>query len=159
VIAAFITIMILAGAAIISASPRLRTSSLAMVMGFVLVILVSAGLFSLGPSLKSGEGGAGGPSPQPTGPAGSTVHVAALASIKFDSTHYTAKAGVVEFDYSGTPGHTLQFRTLNYQGFPLQSSGSPRTGKVKLKAGTYQIYCTVAGHAARGMVATITVNQ
>ena len=48
---------ILRGASIISASPRLRTSSLAMIMGFVLVIVVSGGLLSLGPSLDDSEGG------------------------------------------------------------------------------------------------------
>ena len=117
---------------------------------------MSAGLLSLGPSLKSGET-AGGPLKQPPGPPVATVKVVALAQIKFDSTEYTAKPGVVEIDYSGAPGHTLQFRTLNYQGFPLKSTGGPTKGAVKLKAGKYAIYCTVDSHAAQGMVATITV--
>jgi plastocyanin len=157
IIGTIITVSILAGAAIISASPRLRTSSLAMIMGFVLIIIVSGGLLSLGPSLNTGEGGGGGPLPQPKAAPASTVQVVALASIKFDSTQYTAKPGVVEIDYSGAPGHTLQFRTLDYQGFPLSSAGAPNKGKVELKAGTYNVYCTVDSHAQLGMVATITV--
>jgi plastocyanin len=156
VIAAGITISILVGGAIISASPRLRTSSLVMVMGFVLVIVVSAGLLSLGPSLNTGESG-GGPTAQPTGAAGSTVSVQALASIKFNATEFTAKAGVVQIDYGGAAGHTLQFRTLDYKGFPLATSGGPTKGKVTLKPGKYAIYCTIDSHAAQGMEATITV--
>jgi plastocyanin len=157
VIAAGITISILVGGTIIAASPRLRTSSLVMVMGFVLVIVVSAGLLSLGPSLNTGESGGGGPLAQPTGAAGSTVSVQALASIKFNATEFTAKAGVVQIDYGGAAGHTLQFRTLDYKGFPLSSSGGASKGKVTLKPGKYAIYCTIDSHAAQGMEATITV--
>ena len=157
VIAAGITIGILVGGTIISASPRLRTSSLVMVMGFVLVIVVSAGLLSLGPSLDTGEEGGGGPTPQPSGAAASTVDVQALASIKFNATDYTAKPGVVEIDYGGAAGHTLQFRTLDYKGFPLSTSGGPTKGKVTLKPGKYAVYCTIDSHAAQGMEATITV--
>ncbi|HXY94558.1 MAG TPA: hypothetical protein VEP49_19005 [Acidimicrobiia bacterium] len=157
VIAAGITIAILAGAAIISASPRLRTSSVTMVMAFVVIILVSAGMLSLGPSLNTGKGGTGGPLPQPTGAAASTVSVQALASIKFNATEFTAKAGVVQIDYSGAAGHTLQFRTLDYKGFPLSTSGGPSKGKVTLKPGKYQIFCTIDSHAQQGMEATITV--
>jgi plastocyanin len=156
VIAAGITIGILAGGAIISANPRLRTSSLVMVMGFVLVIVVSAGLLSLGPSLNTGES-AGGPLAQPTGAAASTVDVEALASIKFNATDFTAKPGVVQVNLTGAAGHTLQFRTLDYKGFPLSTSGGANKGKVTLKAGKYAVYCTIDSHAAQGMEATITV--
>ena len=52
---------------------------------------------------------------------------------------------------------TLQFRTLDYKGFPLATSGGPTKGKVTLKPGKYAIYCTIDSHAAQGMEATITV--
>jgi len=161
VIASLITIGILVGGAIFSASPRLRTSSLAMVMGLVLVIVVSAGLLSLGPSLDTGEGG-GGQLAQPKGAPGSTVTVTAGPGLTFDGVRFDkdfpATAGVVEIDYTGEAGHTLQFRTLDYQGFPLTTSGGPKQGKVQLKPGKYSIYCTIPGHAAAGMEATITVS-
>jgi plastocyanin len=158
-IATIITVTILAGGALISATPRLRTSSLAMVMGLVVIIVISAGLTALGPSIDTGEATGGGPVAQPSGSAVGTVAVEALASIKFNSDNYTAPAGVVEIDYSGATGHTLQFRTLDYQGFPLATSGGPTKGKVELKPGEYEIYCTVDSHAQQGMVATITVTQ
>jgi hypothetical protein len=160
VIASLITIGILVVGAIFSASPRLRTSSLAMAMGLVLIIVVSAGLLSLGPSLNTGET-TGGQLAQPTGAAGSTVTVTAGPGLTFDGVKFDkdfpAKAGVVEIDYTGAAGHTLQFRTLDYKGFPLSTSGGAKKGKVKLTPGKYSIYCTIPGHAAAGMEATITV--
>jgi plastocyanin len=156
VIAAGITISILAGSAIVSANPPLRTLSLAMFMGLVLIIVASAGLLALGPSLEAGER-ASGPLPQPNGAPRSTVTVEALLGTKFNATEYTATAGVVEFRLTGAPGHTLQFRTLDYEGFPLKAPGNAATGTVTLKPGEYEIYCTVDSHAAQGMVATITV--
>jgi hypothetical protein len=147
VIASLMTIGILVGGAIISASPRLRTSSLAMVMGLVLVIVVSAGLLSLGPSLGHGEG-TGGPLPQPSAQAAATVTVEALTDITFDAEEYPTQAGVVEVDLTGASGHTLQFRELNYEGFPLSTDGGPNKGKVTLKPGEYYIYCTITGHEA-----------
>jgi hypothetical protein len=154
VIASLMTIGILAGGAIISASPRLRTSSLAMVMGLLLVIIVSAGLLSLGPSLSHGDEG-GGPLPQPGGAAAATVTVEALTDITFDAEDYPTQAGVVEVDLTGASGHTLQFRELSYQGFPLTTDGGPNKGKVRLEPGEYYIYCTITGHEAT-MNATIT---
>src|SRR3954447_11005974 len=44
VIATIITILILVGGAIISATPGVRTSSLAMMVGLIVVIVISAGL-------------------------------------------------------------------------------------------------------------------
>jgi plastocyanin len=130
----------------------------AMMMTLVLVIVVSAGLLALGPSLDTGEGGGSTQLAQPKCTPVSTVSVEALASIKFNSTTYTATGGCVQMDYSGAIGHTLQFRTLDYKGFPLGTdTGKPKTGKVDLKPGTYKIYCTIDSHAAQGMEATITV--
>ena len=77
--------------------PRLRTSSLAMIMALVLVIVVSAGLLSLGPSLDDGEGGARPATSQPTGPPTSTVDGRRRSpSITFNAdANYTAPAGIV----------------------------------------------------------------
>jgi plastocyanin len=158
VIATIITLGILCGGALVSATPKARTSSLAMAMTLVLVIVVSAGLLALGPSLDTGESGGSTQLAQPKCDPVSTIDVVAEASIKFNSDTYSASSGCVQMDYSGATGHTLQFRTLDYKGFPLGTDASlPKSGKVDLKPGTYQIYCTVDSHAAQGMEATITV--
>src|SRR3954452_12892517 len=101
-----ITLSILIGATILAAAPRLRTSTMAMILGGILVFVSGAGLVSLGPSLKNPDAEGGG-SVYATGKPVSTVAVKALPSIKFDSTAYSAKPGVVQFNYGGASGHTL----------------------------------------------------
>jgi plastocyanin len=152
-----ITLAILGGASLLAAAPRMHTSSLAMITGLIVVIVVSAGLLTLGPSLGHEEGGETG-YVEPAGPAVGTIDVEALATIKFNATNYDAPPGVVEFDYTGASGHTLAFRETQFAGFELETPGPPSKGKVELEAGTtYDIYCTIAGHADQGMEATVTV--
>ncbi len=152
-----ITLAILVGASLLAAAPRLRTSSLAMILGGVLVVVSLAGLLTLGPSLDTGEGGVAG-YVEPTGKAVGTVDVEALASIKFNATAYTAPVGIVQFDYSGATGHTLAIQDPKFDGFLLTTdAGGPKAGKVELAAGKYTLYCTVPGHEAQGMKATLTV--
>jgi plastocyanin len=154
-----ITLAILVGASLIAAAPRLRTSSLAMILGGIFLVVSLSGLVSLGPSLDAGEHEAGG-YVEPTGEAVGTVPVEALASVKFDSTEYTAPLGIVEFDYTGATGHTLAFKEPEFNGFLLTTDAAgPKRGKVDLAAGEYTIYCTVPGHEAQGMIAAVTVAE
>jgi plastocyanin len=153
-----ITLAILIGASAIAAVPRLKTSSLAVIIGLVFVAISLGGLATLGHSLDEGESAAGGYVP-PTGAATSTVDVVALQSIKFDSDAFTATKGVVQFNYSGATGHTLAIQDPKFDGFLLTTdAGGPKTGKVELAPGEYTIYCTVPGHEAQGMKATVTVS-
>jgi plastocyanin len=154
-----ITLSILVGASAIAAAPRLKTSSLAVILGLVFVVLSISGLASLGHSLDDGEGGAANPNVNPPGPATSQVSIEALASINFNTHAVTAKAGNVQVNYSGASGHTLAIQDPKFDGFLLTTdAGGPKTGKVKLSPGTYTLYCTVPGHEAQGMKATLTVS-
>ena len=83
-----ITLAILIGASLVAAAPRLRTSSLAMILGGVLVVVSLAGLLSLGPSLDTGDAEAAG-YVEPTGKAVGTVDVEALAvdQVQRDGLH------------------------------------------------------------------------
>jgi plastocyanin len=159
VIATIITLLILIGGAIISATPGFRTSSLAMFVGLIVVIVISAGLIALGPSVNTGQGQASTQQAQCKGPT-STVNVETLASIRYSQSDYQATAGCVQFNISGATGHTMQFRKLDVKGFPIGTVGAstPTSGDVELKPGIYDVFCTIDGHAAQGMVATITVN-
>jgi hypothetical protein len=158
-----LTLGILIGASLLAAAPHLRTSSMAMILGGVLVVVIGAGLVSLGPSLDEGEAGGGNPNVNPPGPAVGTVAVTAGPGLTFDGVastkNYDApKAGVVEVDYGGASGHTLAIQDPKFDGFLLTTdAGGPRKGKVLLAAGKYTIYCTVPGHEAAGMKGTITV--
>jgi Copper binding proteins, plastocyanin/azurin family len=156
-----ITLSILIGASLIAAAPRLSTGALAIILGGVFVFVSIAGLISLGPSLNEGEGGGG--FQYATGPAASTVSVTAGPGLTFNGVastgKYPAKAGVVQINYGGESGHTLAIQDPKFDGFLLgTSAGARKSGKVKLTPGTYTIYCTVPGHEAAGMKATITVS-
>jgi hypothetical protein len=157
-----ITLSILIGASIIAAAPRLSTSSLAMILGGILILISFAGFVSLGPSLDDGAAGAGNPNVNVTGKPVATVSVLAGPGFTFNGVantgNYPAKAGIVQINYGGDSGHTLAIQDPKYDGFLLASSaGGKKTGKVKFAPGTYTIYCTVTGHEALGMKATITV--
>ncbi len=153
-----LTLAILIGASLIAAAPRLRTASLAMILGGVFIFVSGAGLVSLGPSLDEGGGAASG-YVAPTGPAKGSVDVEALATIKFAADSYTAPAGIVQINYSGATGHTLAIQDPKFDGFLLTTdAGGPKTGKVELAPGKYTIYCTVPGHEAQGMHAVLTVS-
>jgi Copper binding proteins, plastocyanin/azurin family len=156
-----ITLAILIGASLVAAAPRMSTSATALVLGFVLVGISIAGFVSLGASLNAGEGGGGNPLVNPAGRATSTVKVVAGPGLSFDGVKFTgnydAKAGIVQIDYGGAAGHTLAIQDPKFDGFLLKSDGAPRSGKVKITPGKYTIYCTVPGHEAAGMKATLTV--
>jgi plastocyanin len=154
-----LTVAILVGASLLAAAPRLRTSSMAMILGGVLIFVIGAGLVSLGPSLDEGEAGGGNPNVNPPGAVKGKVTVEALSTLKFDSDAFDAPAGKVQFNYTGATGHTLAIQDPKFDGFLLTTdAGGPKTGSVLLTPGKYTLYCTVPGHEAAGMKATLTVS-
>jgi plastocyanin len=87
------------------------------------------------------DDGASGCTPQ------SNVEVTAEDSLKFDSDSYDADAGCIEVTYTngGSTAHNLLIDGKS--GFKL-SVGDVDKGTVDLPAGTYELYCDVAGHRA-----------
>jgi plastocyanin len=151
-----VTVGILAGGAAISASPRLRSSTLVMALAGFMVLILSAGLLSLGPSEESEAGGGG--FKQPAGPPVATLEVDALPSLSFQATEFSVPAGIIQMNYNDLGGtHTLLFTDPKLSGFQLAVPQGPKTGKVDLKPGTYTIYCSIPGHRAAGMQATVNV--
>ena len=153
-----ITVGILGGAAAISASPRLRTSTLAMITAGFVVVIVAGGLIALGPSEpESAEATTYVP---PKGPAVGTLTVDALPTLKFQSTSFTIPAGIIQVDYVDKGGtHTLVFDDPKLSGFELKVPSGPKSEKVELKPGDYTIFCTIPGHRAAGMEAEVTVQE
>lgn len=94
--------------------------------------------------------------PATGGPTASTLVVHAKDTLKFDKDAYTAKAGAIDVEYvnDGSVNHTLLIKDVD--DFELKVPGT-NEGTVDLDAGTYELYCAVAGHEAAGMKATLTV--
>jgi hypothetical protein len=162
IIAIVVTLSILGGASLIAAAPRMRTASLAVITGLIVVIVVSGGLLTLGPSLGH-EGGAESGYVEPTGPAVATFRVEANSNLAFNGekngSFTISPAGIIEIDLFGAPGHTFAFREPEFAGFLLgPTPNPPLKGKVELAPGEYQFYCTIPGHAAAGMQGTLTVS-
>ena len=90
-------------------------------------------------------------------PVDSELTVGATDELKFDAESYEADAGCVEFTYEneGTTAHTLLVR--GESGFKL-AVGETDTGTVELPAGSYELYCDIAGHESAGMSADLTVS-
>ncbi len=156
IVATVITLGILIGAAALAAARHVRTSSLVLGLSLVLVLVFSAGLITFG----SGEEKkvANGPA-APTGPPVNTLAIDALPTLSFQATAFTVPAGINQIDYVDKGGsHTLVFTDPKLNYFNLAVPGGPKTGKVPLVAGTdYIVYCSIAGHRAAGMQATIHV--
>jgi hypothetical protein len=155
-------LVILLGATALAAMPRAKTSSLVVTCGLGIFIVAMAGLIALGPSLDDGSGGAATGYVEPTGQPTSTVDVSAGPGLTFNGVaftgNYDATPGIVQIKYGGAAGHTLAIQDPKFVGFELGTdAGKKKTGKVELAAGKYTIYCTVPGHEAAGMKATITV--
>ena len=90
-------------------------------------------------------------------PGASKVTVGAEDDLRFDADSYETGAGCIEFTYenNGSVAHTLLIKGKS--GFKL-SVGSTDTGTVELTAGTYELFCDVAGHEAAGMTADLSVS-
>ena len=84
VIGIIITLSILVGSSIIAAQPRLKTSTLGLIIGGMLLFVSIAGLITLGPSLNEGDNAASG-YVAPTGPAVGAVSVAAGPGLSFNA--------------------------------------------------------------------------
>jgi plastocyanin len=152
-----LTVGILVGGAAISASPSLRSSTLVLGLSGFMVLVLSAGLLSLGPSEGEEEAGTEGYQ-QPSGPAVATLEVQALPQNTFQATEFQVPAGIVEVNYVQVGGsHTLLFTDPKFNGFQLAVPRGPKTGKVEVEPGSYTIYCNIPGHRAAGMEAAVNV--
>jgi plastocyanin len=93
-----------------------------------------------------------------------TVNVLA-EDIAFPEDTYSAEAGTVSFRYEnvGNIRHTLVIEDPSGDGdlegldLAVDAFGDVDEGSIDLEAGTYTMYCDVAGHRAAGLVADLVV--
>jgi plastocyanin len=103
------------------------------------------------------DGGTADPPPSNGGGGGSELVVHGKDTLKWDKDAYTAKAGTIDVRLvnDGSVNHTLLIKDVD--DFELKVPGTDE-GTVELEAGTYTLYCDVAGHEAAGMTAELTVS-
>jgi hypothetical protein len=160
-IAAGVTIAILAGASVIAAFPDIRTSSLVLGLCGVMAVVLLAGSLVLGASEPHEEGGGG--YVEPAGEAINTLEVDALPELRFGANGvatntFNVPGGINLIKYIDVGGtHTLVFEQA-FPGFELAVPDGLDAAKVDLAPDeTYTIYCTVPGHRQAGMEAEIVV--
>ena len=88
-----------------------------------------------------------------------TIDAGPGGAIKFQPNNPTAKAGCIQITMDiVSSSHTLQFDDpVAAAAFP-QLTATEKTWAGDLKPGKYAFHCTIDGHAAQGMVGTLTVS-
>jgi uncharacterized cupredoxin-like copper-binding protein len=112
-----------------------------------------------GSSPGTGTGSGSTPTAAPTAQAVTFTET----EFKIDTASTTLKAGSYTFDVQnkGAFPHDLHIATPDGSEIGATSviqAGGSATLQVTLKAGTYQMWCAVDSHRARGMQGTLTVN-
>jgi plastocyanin len=156
-----LTVALLVGFAAVSAARNMRNATSAVLLGAVVCFLLLAGGLTYSQGAPSEEGAAK-PGQVPADFAGTItpLTVDALPTLKFDKSTYDVPAGALDIKYVNVGGqHTLVFSDARFSWFELavNAPGDVDDGKIQLAAGTYEIYCSVPGHKAAGMVADLVV--
>ncbi len=156
-----ITVMILVGAALLSAgSQRLRSSAITLVTAAFIFSIMSGGWLVLGHSQPEATGPTTLPATLKTT---QTLNVTAAigGALRFTPSALTAKTGLAKIDVKiAGAGHTFSMHdpeTL-WTSLSLNTVGATDSGVAFFpKAGTYTFFCAIPGHEAAGMKGTITV--
>lgn len=155
IVASSITVLILAAATLISASDRARPGNTALFVTVGLLVVLMAGLVTLGESQEKKEAKPAGEDLSKVKP-DATFEVAS-GNLFFKPDTFDAPAGVLEVKVTNTGTHTFSIHQIPAFTIDLPKSGS-YGGKVRLAAGkTYNFYCKIPGHEAAGMKGTLTV--
>jgi plastocyanin len=123
-------------------------------------------LLFLGTLAGCGAGGGGGEDKAPSG----AYEGAVLKKIQVKETEFKMQPAEITLDKPGTyvfkavnSGDTVHALEVEGEGTEEETEeiepGQSAELKVKLKAGTYVLYCPVGGHKEEGMEGTLTVKE
>jgi len=156
VVGTLVTVLILIGATVLSAAPRMRSSSLALVTGAFVFAVLMGGWLSLGHAQPEEEAGGGLP---PEGPAAAELAFQS-DNFFFDPATVETQTGIVRISLTNVNGqHTFVFETpgTEFAGLQVQSPGDEDSARAFFgEPGEYVFYCSVPGHRAAGMEGVIT---
>jgi plastocyanin len=159
IIGTVITLVILVGAASLSASPRLRQSQVVLLTTGFVAVLAFSGWISLGRSQVKGEASA--PLPADLN-VKQIIKVTAApgGQLAFAPNSLPVKTGLVKFEVNfAAAGHTFQVQDPKARFAELKPPGTGVVSGVAFfsAAGDVTFLCTIPGHEAAGMKGTITI--
>ncbi len=96
---------------------------------------------------------------EPKGPPVKTLNVES-GNVYFKPTTLTAPPGIIKITLKNVESgsHDLQIHQVPGFSIEVSGSGSTASGKVQLKKGKYNYYCSIPGHEAAGMKGILTVS-
>jgi plastocyanin len=153
--ASIITVSILAGGSALAASPKLRSSSVTLMLGGGFLVLLMGGLISIGAASPETASG-----PVQCKPVTSKLTIDAGPALRYSFPKGdSVKAGCVDLTLALNGSHTLLFDTPPAsENFP-ELTVNEKAWAGTLEPGEYKFHCTIPGHEAAGMVATLTVTK
>jgi plastocyanin len=158
VVGAIFLLAILIGASILSASPNMRSSSLALIGGGFVLIVLMGGWLAIGASEEKGGGTTALPT---TGPASGAFATQSSNALKFIPPAGNIQTGVNKITLTDQGGeHTFHFedQTTLMDTLHVNNAGDSVSGRAFFsKAGDYVFYCTIPGHRQAGMEGIIHV--
>jgi plastocyanin len=165
IIAATITVLILAGATLLSSSPNMRSSSIALITIGALAVISGAGWLTVGHAEEKKEA---------TIVLGDPVGAATIealpalkfdpskVSVPFDTNNPTMTVIQLSLKDQANGQHTLAFDdpTVVWNIPVVNNANEVKTEKAGFpKAGDYEYHCTVPGHREAGMEGVLTVTD
>jgi uncharacterized cupredoxin-like copper-binding protein len=134
--------------------------------GIVHLAVVAVGLLWLVTGCAGGDGGAG--SGRENAPSGAKEAV--VKTIQVSETEFRLKPAEITLDKPGTyvfeavnSGDTVHALEVEGEGIEEETQeiqpGQSAELKVKLEAGTYELYCPVDGHKEEGMEGKVIVKE
>ena len=158
-----ITVMILLGAALLSAaSPRLRQSAITLISAAFIFSIMSGGWLVLGHSQPENTGPATLPDTLKVTQPVLKVTAAIGNKLQFTPDQLSATTGLAKIEVTvAGAGHTfnLQDPATLFESLSLNAAGTTDAGIAFFpKPGPYTFFCAIPGHEAAGMKGIITVS-
>jgi plastocyanin len=140
----------------LAAAPKVRSSSLTLIIGGAFLLLLMGGLISIGAASPKAASG-----PTQCAPVKSkeTIDAGVGGALRYGPVA-PVKAGCIQLTMKlVSSSHTVQFDDPVAANAFQQLTATAPTWAAVLPPGSYKFHCTVDGHEAAGMIATLVVTK